>query len=169
MKISRKVSAGVLCLTAMALVSIVIGAQESLPARDVAVGHSVKIIQGPEGVQVLYVLDPLAGKIAVYEFDPAMRKLRLCSVTPIEGRPKAKKGANPIVAGIAKADDAAYVYIVDRETGKIVVYRHGFSNDALVLMAVTDWAVAMKLDYYNAGPNGKELTPEMIRKNLPRK
>jgi len=166
MKLARKVSAGVLGIAVMA--SVIVGAQENFAAPLSVEGYSVEVVQGPEGLQILYILDSSAGRIAVYEFDTARRKLKLCSVTPLERKGTPRKGPGTAAIRAIRKDNIAYVYVIDEKTGKLAVYSHELSGGSLVLLAVRDWAIDMKLDYYNAGPDGKELTTEMIRSSLPR-
>ena len=165
MKSARKVSAGVLSLAVM--ISVMVGAQESFQPVAPGGDHFARVVQGPEGLQILYILDGSAGKVAVYEFDVARRKLKLCSVTPLERKGRLKKSAGAAAIEAIQKDRTAYVYVLDGKTGKLAVYSHSFSSGTLVLLAVRDWAVDMKLDYYNAGPDGKDLTTEMIRSSLP--
>jgi len=131
-------------------------------------GYSISIVPAGAETQLLYIANSQAGTIQVYSFDVRRHTLKLSSVMRMEGRAGGEsESAVVAIKAIQAGPTLIIVYVVDTATGKLQVYRHDLSKGALALEAARDWSLDMKLDFFNAGPEGKELTPEIIRKSLP--
>jgi len=166
---SNRWTLGALFLVVSAVASTaVLPGDETLQGPSKSVGYSISAVPTSAETQVLYIVDSQSGVIAVYDFSVSRRTLKLSSVMRLDGRAGGVPMASPVVLEVLKAGPGtAILYVVDTSAGKLTVYRHNLSTGSLTLEAARDWTLDMKLDFFNAGPEGRELTPEIIRQSLP--
>jgi hypothetical protein len=153
---------------ALAVAAVLAGDEKPKSPSAQKGGYSISIVPAGAETQILYIADPRAGTIQIYSFDIKRRTLRLSSVMRLEGRGgEESEGLPLVIQAIQAGPTLVIIYVVDTAAGKVQVYRHDLSKGVLALEAARDWSLDRKLDFFNAGPEGKELTPEIIRKSLP--
>jgi len=167
MKSARYVAIGAFGV-AVALAALM-GAASRTDESSPGARYVVKVAPGAGALQLLYIADSFEGRIAVYEYDLTRRALKLVSVKTLEGRTDAANAGGQLALSVVRSGGVDLLYVVDPVTGKLAVYRHAIVGGALALLAVRDWKTDMRLDYYNAGQDGEDLTTEMIRRALPKK